>query len=185
MNEWIETHKDGRSRPRGIVLALLLLGLGAFITAYAGTVPLAPAAPFTTTSGQALSTTSLKGRPTLLWLLSTWCGSCAAGLQTLAQHADRLQKVGLRVVVLRNYRNDGYPGMRITEFARKVLPHFTPPKNWVLGQASRQLGERYNARHYPDVYFLIDAKGRIRAVDSAPSATFSRILAFANNPANR
>ncbi len=183
MNEPIDIHGIRRSRPRAIVLALLLLGLGTSLSAAAGTSPLAPVAPFTTASGQTLYTTSLKGRPTLLWLLSTWCGSCAAGLQTLARHADSLQKAGLRIVILRNYRNDGYPGMRIAAFTRKVLPHFMPPKNWVLGQASQQLGMRYNASRYPDIYFLIGAKGHIRAVDSAPSATFSRIRAFAKNPA--
>lgn len=185
MNERIEKHHVRRSPHKGLVLALLLLGMGTSLSVEAGAAPLAPAAPFTTISGRTLSTTSLKGHPTLFWLLSTWCGSCAAGLQTLAQQVDSLQKAGLRVVVLRNYRNDGYPGMHIAEFTRKVLPHFAPPKNWVFGQASQQLGKRYNARHYPDIYFLIDAKGHIKAVDSAPSATFSRILAFANNPANR
>lgn len=185
MNERIELHSLNRSRLGGLGLALLLLGMSAPLSAYASRSAQAPAAPFNTTSGQTLSTASLTGRPTLLWLMSTWCGSCAAGLQTLAQHAKGLQKAGLRVVVLRNYHNDGYPGMRIAAFTRKVLPHFKPPKNWILGQASRQLGQGYNAKHYPDVYFLIDAKGRIRAVDSAPSATFPRILAFAKNPANR
>lgn len=185
MYRHIAAHQAGSAFMRPLLLLALWVFATTAVPAYAGSAPPAPVAAFTTATGKTLSTTDLKGRPTMLWLLSTWCGSCAAGLQTLAQHADILRKTGLRVVVLRNYKNDGYPGLHIAEFTRKVLPNFNPPKNWVLGQASRQLGERYNAKFYPDIYFLMDAKGRIRSVDSAPSATFARILAFARNPANR
>ena len=183
MKQQVDSYDGLKSALRRLAL-MVLLAFGSAITAHAGTHPPAPAAPFTTTAGKTLSTATLQGRPTLLWLLSTWCGSCAAGLQTLARHAGVLQKAGLRIVVLRNYRNDGYPGMHIGQFVSEVLPHFTPPQNWILGQASRQLGKRYNAKHYPDIYFLIDAKGRIQAVDSAPSATLKKILSFAKNPSN-
>ncbi len=183
MNKRIEVCSGGGFSLRQIAF-VLLLAFGPYITAYAGTYPLAPEALFTTAAGRTLSTTGLKGHPTLLWLLSTWCSSCAAGLQTLARHTGILQKDGLRVVVLRNYRNGGYTGPHIAAFTAKVLPGFKAPQNWVLGQASRALDKRYNARHYPDIYFLIDANGRIRAEDSAPSATFARILAFAKSQDN-
>lgn len=149
--------------------------------ASAGTPVQAPSASFVTAGGKTLTTAQLGGHPTMLWLLSTWCGSCGAGLQTLARHANALEAMGLQIVVLRNYRNDGYAGMHITKFVATVLPGFKPPKNWTLGQASMQLGQRYNARGYPDIYFLIDAQERIQAVDSAPSATLDKILAFARS----
>ncbi|WP_198034204.1 redoxin domain-containing protein [Acidihalobacter ferrooxydans] len=154
------------------------------LSARADSAQLAPPAPFVTTTGQEMSTSSLKEQPTLLWLLSTWCGSCAAGLHTLSDHAAALQKAGIRIVVLRNYKNDGFPGMSIDAFVKRVLPNFVPPKNWIVGQASRMLNRRYNGRHYPDIYYLIDAQGKIRAVGSAPSVTMNKILAFARNPAS-
>lgn len=183
MNERNAPHNGLESGLRRIAL-MVLLAFGLVATGHAEATTPAPAASFTTSSGKRLSTATLEGHPTLLWLLSTWCESCATGLQTLAQHAGVLRETGLRVVILRNYRNDGYRGLRIGKFVSKVLPHFIPPKNWILGQASRSLGERYNARHYPDIYFLINAKGRVQAVDSAPSATFEKILSFAKNPSN-
>lgn len=117
----------------------------------------------------------------MIWLLSTWCGSCAAGLQAMSENAPDLEKTGLRVLVLRNYRNDGYPGLQIDAFVQKVLPGVVLPNNWILGQASAQMDDAYNHRHYPDIYFLIDRQGRVVDVNGAPSATMARIIAFAKS----
>jgi len=164
----------------GCVLALLVL-LGGWRVQAAGPPPRAPDAQFTVVDGSAHSTAELKGSPTLLWLLSTWCGSCAAGLDTLSRHADEIAKTDLRVVILRNYQNGGYPGAGIAQFVARVIPRFQVPDSWVLGQASLELDRAYNGKHYPDIYFLIDRQGRIREVGGAPSATMDRILHFARS----
>ena len=41
------------------------------------------------------------------------------------------------------------------------------------------MASRYNPRRYPDIYFLIDEKGMLQAVNGAPSATMSTIKKFA------
>ena len=141
----------------------------------------APPAPFVTVGGHRRSTAGLQGHRTFLWLLSTWCGSCAAGLKAVAEHAGQLRNDGLRVVILRNYKDDGYPGPGIRAFFARAVPGFRAPSNWTLGQTSKQLDQSYNPRHYPDVYFLIDSGGDVRAVGSAPAATMGRILHFAKS----
>ena len=158
----------------GLALAALLAsGL-----AQATVAPLAPAVPFTV-GGRMESTAQMKGHPTLLWLLSTWCGSCAAGLQALRSEAAQLEMARLHVIVLRNYQNGGYPGPHIRAFVKRFAPALLSEPNWTFGQASLALGQAYNGRHYPDIYYLIDATGHIHAVDSAPGATMNRILRFA------
>ncbi|MHB1539813.1 MAG: thioredoxin domain-containing protein [Steroidobacteraceae bacterium] len=158
---------------------LACTALLASASASAASAPPAPAARYVTIGARTLSTAQLKGHRTLLWLLSTWCGSCAAGLQTLASDSGELAKAGLHVVVLRNYRNGGYPGPNIRSFVEHFAPALLTQRNWTFGQASLGLDQAYNGRHYPDIYFLIDASGHIRAINSAPSATLDRILRFA------
>lgn len=138
----------------------------------------APIASFTVL-GQQHSTTEFRGHRTMLFLLSTWCGSCAAGLQAMAQHMPQLNKDGLQVVILRNYRNGGYPGPDIRQFVAKVAPAILKDGSWTLGDATPALEQAYNGHGYPDIYFLIDTNGTIQAVNSAPSASMDSILAFA------
>lgn len=174
------THRSRtRSLARRSVFALLLGLAGAGLAAQAAPAPMAPVASFVTDGGQTVSTASFRGHRTLLWLVSTWCSSCAAGLQAMQGQIPALQKTGLRVVVLRNYRNDGYPGPGIRAFVAQAAPSLVHQKHWLLGQASAELDARYNPRHYPDVYYLIDADGRVQGINGAPSATMDLILRFA------
>ena len=162
----------------GLTLAALLASAAARATV----APLAPVVPFRV-GHHMESTVQLKGHPTLLWLLSTWCGSCAAGLQALRSEAAQLEMARLHVIVLRNYKNGGYPGPHIRSFVKRFAPALLSEPNWTFGQASLALEQAYNSRHYPDIYYLIDAAGRIHAVDSAPGATMNRILRFARRAA--
>ncbi|TAL86389.1 MAG: hypothetical protein EPN74_05025, partial [Rhodanobacter sp.] len=73
-----------RSRACSLVVGLAMVVSLANVSAIAATPPLAPIVPYTTAGGRTLSTAQFKGHRTMLWLLSTWCGSCAAGLQTMA-----------------------------------------------------------------------------------------------------
>jgi cytochrome oxidase Cu insertion factor (SCO1/SenC/PrrC family) len=38
---------------------------------------------FTTTSGANQTVSALRGQPTLLWFVTTWCSSCQAGTQAM------------------------------------------------------------------------------------------------------
>ncbi len=161
-----------------LLLAVTFAGSVSSGSAVAATPTAAPAAPYTTASGQHRSTARFRGHQTLLWLVSTWCTSCAQGIKALAPRAPELRRAKLRVVVLRNYRNSGYPGPGIAQFVKHATPN-PVSKVWTLGEASKALEAAYNPRHYPDIYFLIDPAGHIQTISSAPSATLQTILAFA------
>jgi thiol-disulfide isomerase/thioredoxin len=73
----------------------------------------APDGTFTALSGQNVSVTSLRGKPTLLWFVSTWCSSCQAGTSAMAHDLAELKAAGVRVDEVELYRDLGQSGPAI------------------------------------------------------------------------
>lgn len=176
----LRNYRSRSSTPSRVATLMLLLCISvASAIANAATVP-APVANYTNTLGSQVSTASLKGRPSMLWLLSTWCGSCAAGLQSMNAQAEQIRASGLQLVILRTYRNEGGEGPDVAEFVTKWAPALSQANNVTIGEATSGLEAAYNPRHYPDIYYLIDAQGHIQSADTAPSVTLEKILDFAH-----
>lgn len=139
---------------------------------------LAPNASFTV-GGQPRSIAAYRGNKALLWLFSTWCPSCQVGLAALAKEQSRLVRSGLRVIVLENYKNGGYPGPAMSDLISRQAKAVLHAPNWTFGHATAELAAAYNPRSYPDVYYFIRADGTLAGYGSAPSATMAQILEFA------
>ena len=122
---------------------------------------------------------SFESKRVMLWLFSTWCPSCIAGFNALAEKQPELKKDKFTIIVLRNYKNGGYPGPTVTEFAKKYGEKLLNADNWVFGEASKDLESKYNSKGYPDIYFLINEKGIITNINGSPAATLDDILSFA------
>lgn len=124
-----------------------------------------------------------QGKKRILWLFSTWCPSCAVGLQSLSKKQPVLQKNDVRVIALRNYNNGGYPGLSgtIDTFIKKFLknPGLLKMKNWAFGVASKNLEHKYNPNHDPDIYFLINVKNNVVKKGTALGAHLNEIMNFA------
>jgi len=142
----------------------------------AGTV--APAATFTS-QGKSQSLAAYRGQKVMLWLFSTWCPSCQAGLAALAQEHKTLAAGRVHLIVLENYQNGGYSGPTLQALLNHYASAVKDAPNWTIGNATEKLAAVYNAKAYPDIYYLISADGKIEAVGSAPSASMNEILAFA------
>lgn len=139
----------------------------------------APDAAFTTIGGRTETLAALRGKPTLVWLVTTWCTSCQAGTQTMARHIAALAADGVRVVEIENYQDLGQSGPSVSTFAKTLAGSaFTDP-DWTFGEASAALTRTYNPKAYLDLYYLIDAKGKIAYVNSSPSSTMPQLLAAA------
>lgn len=130
-------------------------------------------------AGKKTSISQYAGHKIMLWLFSTWCGSCEAGLKALAKHRQELAQDGVTLIVLDNYKNDGYPGLTTDEFVQKVAPELENASGWIFGTASKTLAETYNPKRFPDIYFLIGSKGLIQAISGSPNVTMQKILRFA------
>lgn len=128
-----------------------------------------------------------QGSKRILWLFSTWCPSCAVGLQELSQKQPELQKNDVQVIALRNYNNGGYPGLSgtIDTFIKKYLknPGLLKAKNWTFGEATKELEQQYNPHTYPDIFFLIDEQGNIVKKANSLGAHMDEIMNFAGTSA--
>ena len=137
----------------------------------------APPASFIS-NGKTVELEAFKGHPVMLWQVATWCGSCRAGLRTFAHEKALIDKSDIRVIVLRDYKNGGYPGIGITKFAEQTAPSLMRDPHFVFGNDTKALYTLYNPHHYVDVYDLIGSDNKIKTVSSTPSATFGKIKAF-------
>jgi hypothetical protein len=137
----------------------------------------AAAAPFLV-QGKTMNLQSFKGQPVMLWQVATWCPSCAIGLQTLAQHQALIDASKLKVIILRDYQNGGYPGMDMEKFVAANAPALLHDSHFLIGEDTQALYKLYNPRHFIDVYYLIEPNGQVALTASAPSMSFDKIEQF-------
>ena len=129
-------------------------------------------------AGKPVAVKTYDGRKLMIWQVATWCSSCAAGLRILARHRAEIDAADARVLILRAYKNGGYPGIGIKAFARKAAPALLRDPHFIFGDDTKPLFVRTNPLHEVDFYQLVAANGRVVATDSAPSASWSTIAAF-------
>lgn len=120
-----------------------------------------------------------RGHKVMLWLYSTWCSSCADGLHALQNKKAELAHDGVTLIALDNYKNDGYHGLTVKEFVGKFAPSLEGARGVVLGTATKGLRNIYNAKEYPDIYYLINAKGMVEVISGSPDSSMKTILHFA------
>lgn len=165
----------------GIVPVLLLLSTNCLLAQQK-----APDASFKVNK-ETMQLSHFQGKKRILWLFSTWCPSCAVGLQSLSKKQPVLLKNDVQVIALRNYNNGGYPGLSgtINTFIKKFLknPGLLKSKNWAFGVASKNLEHKYNPNHDPDIYFMINKKGKIVKKGNSLGAHLNKIMRFVKTSA--
>ncbi len=90
-----------------------------------------------------------------------------------------MEKNGMLIISLRNVDNGGYPGADMPTFMQRFAPRLKNLDNWIIGEASKKMDRELNQKKFPDIYFLIDEKGWVRAVNTAPNVSMNLILKFA------
>jgi len=168
-----------------VVLAIAGAIAGSRLVNQAGTTA-APAAPavgqvapdgtLTTVAGTTMTVASLRGRPTLLWFVATWCPSCQAGTPVVAQQFSQLQADKVRVVEIELFDNIGQPGPSITDFGKTYAGSRYGDPDWTFGTSSAQLTAAYNPNGYTDIYYLLDTTGRVTYINGQPASTMSDLL---------
>jgi len=145
-------------------------------------LPVGSAAPdgvITTLAGKTETVASLLGKPALIWFVTTWCSSCQAGTQAMAQNVATLAADGVRVVEVENYADLGQSGPAMGTFAKALAGSSFANPDWIFGEASSSLTHTYNPQAYLDIYYLINAKGKITYVNSSPGSTMPQLLSAA------
>lgn len=179
----------GGSGAAVVVAAAVVLGLhfanrptatpGRPPAAIPATGHLAPAGTFTTLTGQRVSVASLRGHPTLIWFVSTWCSSCQAGTQAMAQNLAKLQADGVRVAEVELYADLGQSGPSMAQFAKVLAGSQYRNPDWTFGLSSASLTRTYDPQSYLDIYYLLNANGQITYVNGSPGSTMPQLLAAA------
>lgn len=131
------------------------------------------------TGGRRVSLAAYHGKKVMLWLFSTWCPSCRAGLETLPRDQKRFLAGHLHLIILENYKNGGYPGPSLKKMRDRYAKGIRGVSNWTFGHATRGLAALYNPQSYPDIFYLIRRDGIIQTVESAPTAHLATVLHFA------
>lgn len=134
---------------------------------------------FTTLEGRQMTVAQLRGQPTLLWFVTTWCSSCQAGTQVVGQHLEQLRAHGVRVVELMLDGDLGQPGPSMTQFKTELAGGAATGGDWTFGTASPQLTRSYDPDAYLDIYYLLDRNGTVRYANGSPASTLSDLLAQA------
>ena len=140
----------------------------------------APDGQFTTVAGTTMTVASLRGRPTLLWFVATWCPSCQAGTPAVAEQFPHLRDHHVRVVEIELYQNLGQSGPSIADFGKHLAGSWYGDADWIFGTSSADLSYAYNPKGYPDIFYLLDAAGHITHVDTAPASTMPALLTQVN-----
>lgn len=135
--------------------------------------------------GKRLELYSGAAQPVMLWQVATWCGSCKVGLQALAQHRSLIDASDLRVVVLRDYKNGGYPGEDMDKFVAQNAPALLHDSHFIIGDDTAALYRLYNPHHFVDVYYLIAPSKQILVESSNPAITFAKIKRFIKTEVKR
>ncbi len=140
----------------------------------------APNGTFTTLAGKTETVTALRGKPTLIWFMTTWCSSCEAGTQSMAQNIATLAADGVHVVEVENYADLGQSGTPMNAFAKTLAGSAFSNPDWTFGEASSTFTHTYNPKAYLDLYYLISSKGKITYVNSSPASTMPQLLQAAS-----
>jgi thiol-disulfide isomerase/thioredoxin len=135
---------------------------------------------FTDLRGHTVALSALRGRPTVLWFVTTWCSSCQAGTTVMAQNIAKLKAKGVRVVELELYNNLGGSGPSMTVFGQTHAGRAFQERDWLWGVASQQLSYTYDPKGYLDIYYLLDSQGRIRYINGSPASTMDALLQAAS-----
>ena len=139
----------------------------------------APNGTITTLAGKTETVAGLRGKPMLIWFVTTWCSSCQAGTQAMAHNVATLASDGVRVVEVENYADLGQSGPAMGTFAKTLAGSAFSNPSWTFGEASSTLTRTYNPKAYLDIYYLISAKGIITYVNSSPGFTMPQLLSAA------
>ncbi len=115
--------------------ALLLTGTTAFAHLPLRPGSRAPQAVFLS-GGRPVSLAAYHGRKVMLWLFSTWCPSCKAGLKTLPRKQKQFLAGHLHLIILENHDNGGYSGPSLSEMKNRYAKRILGAPNWTFGHAT-------------------------------------------------
>lgn len=116
---------------------------------------LAPDFTLTTTDGDKVQLSTLRGKPVILNFWATWCPPCRAEMPALEALWQQYDSGGVLVLGI----DQGESAVTVERFARGVVGTTFP----LLLDTQREIGAEYGVRALPTTFF-IDAQGRVQDI---------------------
>lgn len=165
-----------------LALSVTLVSLGAS----ASTTPIAvgnPAPTFTyhLLDGKSLAPDQLQGRKYILWVMATWCPSCTTGSQVVAQHIAELQRHHVALIEMEAYDDLGASGPTL-QSVKDGIGNAAIASNWHWGILSEEQTLAIDPKSSMDVFYLIDAHGKVVSQGMAPGAHWDQVESFISAP---
>lgn len=140
----------------------------------------APNGTFTLLDGTTATISSLRGSPTLVWVVADGCASCAASIPAVAKQFPAFTRAKTPILVLGLYGAFGqgsHGRAELASFGRAAAGPAFSERAWTWALASAGLTAAYDPQGVPDDYFLVDPTGRIAYRGSVPVSTMPTLLA--------
>lgn len=137
----------------------------------------APAFTYRLLDHKVLSAAQLHNRKYILWVVGTWCPSCQAGSQLIAQHIAELKEQHAALVELEAFDNLGAKGPDLASFRRSLGP-VASAQSWYFGTLTREQTAFIDPQSATDIFYLVDEHGIVRAAGSAPAAHWDVVQSF-------
>lgn len=155
-------------------------------SAFASTAPIAvgsPAPPFTyhLLGGKSLPPNALQGHKYILWVMATWCPSCTTGSHVVAQHLAELQRHHVALVEMEAYEDLGASGPSL-QSVKDGIGYAAAASNWYWGILSQEQTLAIDPKSSMDVFYLIDAHGKVVSQGMAPGAHWDQVESFISAP---
>jgi|GEM_PF-1857838 len=133
----------------------------------------APDFTTTTVEGKKVSLKDLRGKVVLLDFWATWCGPCLAEIPHIKEAADHFKGKPFEVLAV---SLDDFKEMLQSTLEQRQLPGI---HTWEQAGRENAVATLYNAQVLP-TWFLIDAKGIIRAKDTFGDALIPAVEKLMN-----
>ncbi|MGC8479423.1 MAG: redoxin domain-containing protein [Candidatus Micrarchaeia archaeon] len=132
---------------------------------------LAPNIPITLTNGTSITLGDLRGKPVVLWLVTTWCSSCQEGehILTSGGYYSAIRSKGANIIIIELYNDLGQPGPSIQSFADQY-GNGTQNPGLLYGISNLNATYSYDPKGYLEIYYIINPNGTI-AASGAPLST--------------
>ncbi|MGC8537800.1 MAG: redoxin family protein [Candidatus Micrarchaeia archaeon] len=144
----------------------------------ASSIPIGSSAPnkgFYLQNGTDTNLSAYSGKEVLLYLVTTWCSTCAEGTQALGKNIAFFNLRNVSVLEIEAYKDFGYAGPTINQFVNTYAGQSS--KYITAGYSGYNLTKTYDPKGYLDIYYLISPSGKVLYVNGEPSATLNQLEA--------
>jgi hypothetical protein len=127
-------------------------------------------------NGGTVSTKSLEGQPLVVWLMTTWCSSCAETSELLvSQYYNTFRSDGIRLLQIENYNDLNQQGQSLPAFVSQYGGSNEP--GWYIGTAPQWVTQQYNPAGVLDIYYLVNSQGYIVGSGQGLGSNLNTVIA--------